>query len=207
MSSPDASASSGRPGTLTREDVILAATTIVLEGGVGALTMRRLSDALGVAVTSIYWHVGNREALLGLIVDHLLAELEAVKPTGKTPKDRIESLCKQWREALIGRPHLVGLAHQQHRTSTMFLPMTLALADELKALKISGEKAAFVIRTLEIHVVASLLLERTAGYDEQAEPLQWPDSLNDPALTAALDARPDYGAIFDAGLTALLSTL
>ena len=207
MSEAPLSSAPARTGALSKDDVVAAAAQIVLEGGVAALTMRRLSEALGVAVTSIYWHVGNREALLGLIVDRLLAELEAVKPRGAQPKQRIASLCRDWREALVGRPHLVGLAHHQHRTSTMFLPMTLALAEELAALGLRGEPAAFAVRSLQIHIVASLLLERTAGYDEQAEPLHWPQPLTDPALVAALETPPDYRAIFDAGLVAILATL
>ena len=34
--------------------------------------MRRLADELGVAVTSIYWHIGGRDKLFDSLVDRLL---------------------------------------------------------------------------------------------------------------------------------------
>ena len=35
--------------------------------------MRTLSEKLGVSVTSIYWHVGNKEALLDALVERIRA--------------------------------------------------------------------------------------------------------------------------------------
>ena len=180
---------------------------MVLAGGVEALTMRKLADELGTAVTSIYWHVGNRDALLHLVVDRLLDELGAVRPTGKTPKARIASLARLWRTTLVERPHLVGLAHRQHRSSAMFQPMQRALAEELARLGLKGTDAAFAVRTIQCHVVASLLLERTAGHDEMADLTAWPDAPDDPDFVRALAEPPDYLAVFEFGLDAILATL
>ena len=65
-----------RTSSVTADDVLRCAGRIVERHGVDALTMRRLSDDLGVAVTSIYWHVGNRDAVLDGLVDRLLEDLE-----------------------------------------------------------------------------------------------------------------------------------
>ena len=54
--------------SLTREEVLVAAGSLVRRHGPAALTMRRLAAELGTAVTSIYWHVGNRESLLDALV-------------------------------------------------------------------------------------------------------------------------------------------
>ena len=70
---------------LTANDVIDAAARIVEQDGLDALTMRRLSDDLGVAVTSIYWHVGNRRALLDALVDRVLADMGMLQAIGRTP--------------------------------------------------------------------------------------------------------------------------
>jgi AcrR family transcriptional regulator len=70
------SSNAGRTSSVTADDVLLAAGRIVERHGVDALTMRRLSEDLGVAVTSIYWHVGNRDAVLDGLVDRLLARNE-----------------------------------------------------------------------------------------------------------------------------------
>ena len=44
---------------VTRDAIVDAAMGLVEAQGIDALTMRRLSDELGVAVTAIYWHVGQ----------------------------------------------------------------------------------------------------------------------------------------------------
>lgn len=47
--------------------------------------MRKLAAELGTAVTSIYWHVGNRESLLDALVERTVQEMGAIRPAGRTP--------------------------------------------------------------------------------------------------------------------------
>lgn len=55
--------------SLTREEVLDTAAALLKRHGPQALTMRALAAELGTAVTSIYWHVGNRESLLDALVE------------------------------------------------------------------------------------------------------------------------------------------
>ncbi|MGW3744681.1 TetR family transcriptional regulator, partial [Streptomyces sp. NPDC005146] len=66
--------------SLTREEVLGAAAALVRQHGPEALTMRKLAAELGTAVTSIYWHVGNRESLLDALVERTVQEMGAVRP-------------------------------------------------------------------------------------------------------------------------------
>lgn len=61
--------------SLSREEVLAAAGSLVRQHGPAALTMRKLAAELGTAVTSIYWHVGNRESLLDALVERTVREL------------------------------------------------------------------------------------------------------------------------------------
>ena len=63
-----ASAGSTRHAGIERDDVIDAALALVESGGGDALTMRKLAAELGVATTTIYWHVGNRDDLVLAVV-------------------------------------------------------------------------------------------------------------------------------------------
>ncbi len=203
-------AATERSGPLTRNLVVEAALRLVEEQGSEALTMRRLADDLGAAVTVIYWHVGNRDALLDLVVDHLLEDMVAVHAAGVTPVERIASLARQLRAQLLARPHLIALAHQRHKTPAMFQPVQAALARELAALGLRGAAAAPVVRALQFHVVASVVLQRTASRgpsDDVTDPAAWPDAPDDPELVAALSGSPDFDAAFEYGLGALLATL
>jgi AcrR family transcriptional regulator len=194
------------PG-VSRESVVDAAIRIVEEGDLDALSMRRLAAELGTAVTSIYWHVGNRDALVDLMVDKLLADMRDVTVGGRTPRARVTSLCKQWRQRLWDHPHLIALAHERNKTLAMFQPMQAALAHELHAVGLRGKDAAVAIRGLQLHVVSSVVIERTAQRGpttDATDPTAWPALTDDPELIAALSAQVDYRAAFDVTLEALL---
>jgi AcrR family transcriptional regulator len=194
------------PG-VSRESVVDAAIRIVEENDLEALTMRRLAAELGTAVTSIYWHVGNRDALVDLMVDKLLADMREVTVGGRTPRARITSLCTQWRQRLWDHPHLIALAHERNKTLAMFQPMQAALARELHAVGLRGKEAAVAIRGLQLHVVSSVVTERTAqrGPTTDATDLTaWPAVTDDPELLKALASPVDYDAAFTITLDALL---
>ncbi len=61
------------PERLTRERIIDAAEAIVESEGLAGLSMRALCEKLDVSVTSIYWHVGNKDALLDALVERTTA--------------------------------------------------------------------------------------------------------------------------------------
>jgi AcrR family transcriptional regulator len=195
---------------LTSDDVLEAALRIVETDGVEALTMRRLADEIGAAVTAIYHHVGNRDALLDLLVDRLLLEMGSVRGTGRTAKARIGSLARRWRSELLAHPHLIGLAHERAKTPLMFQPIQAALATELAALAVHGEDAALAVRALQFHVVSSVVLERTASRgpsQDVTDPTAWPTAPDDPELVASLAQPLDHEAVFTYGLDALLAAL
>lgn len=198
-----------RDQPVTRDEVVDTALRLVEEYDVAALTMRRLAAELGTAVTSIYWHVGNRDALIELLVERLVGDMGVVRLSGRTPRARITSLLRQWRERLWERPHLIGLAHERGQTVAMFQPMQAALAQELAAVGLHGEQAALAVRLLQVHVVSSVVLARAAERGPAVNPTDpeaWPDT-PDADLVSAL-ARPlDYEEMFRFGLDALLDRL
>jgi TetR/AcrR family transcriptional regulator, tetracycline repressor protein len=198
----------GEPG-VTRELVVATALRLVESCDVSALTMRRLATELGTAVTAIYWHVGNRDTLLDLMVDQLLTDMRRVRIGGRTSRGRITSLCRQWRQRLWDHPHLIAIAHERGKTAAMFQPMQAALAAELGGVGLTGRDAATAIRSLQFHVVASVVMERTAQRGpstDVTDPTVWPPNANDPELVAALSGPVDYRAVFGVGLDALLDT-
>lgn len=59
-------------GTITRNEVIDAATSAVIRGDYEQMTIRSLAAALDVAPMSLYRHVRNRDDLLDEVVERLL---------------------------------------------------------------------------------------------------------------------------------------
>ncbi len=75
MTIPTANASKRRI-PLTRERVLAAALELADVGGLEALSMRKLGQALGVEAMALYYHFANKERVLDGIVDLVYSEIE-----------------------------------------------------------------------------------------------------------------------------------
>ncbi|MFF7978058.1 TetR/AcrR family transcriptional regulator [Streptomyces sp. NPDC007901] len=61
---------------LNRTRVLSAAVALADEGGVDALSMRRIAQALGVVPMALYKHVANKNELLDGMIDVLVGEID-----------------------------------------------------------------------------------------------------------------------------------
>jgi AcrR family transcriptional regulator len=61
---------------LSRERVLRAAIALADEGGIEALSMRKLAQELGVEAMSLYNHVANKDEILDGIVDVVTSEID-----------------------------------------------------------------------------------------------------------------------------------
>jgi AcrR family transcriptional regulator len=61
---------------LTRERVLQTAVALADQGGVEALSMRKLAHALDVVPMALYRHVANKDELLGGLVDVVIGEID-----------------------------------------------------------------------------------------------------------------------------------
>ncbi|BCO37125.1 TetR family transcriptional regulator [Mycobacterium heckeshornense] len=195
---------------VSAELILNTAARLIEQDGVEAFTMRRLAQELKVAVTSIYWHVGGKDKLFDSLVDRLLRQMANLPVQGDTAVERIASLARSQRTALIERQHLLRIAHERDRTPRLFLPIQQMLAMQLAELGITGSEAALVLRAVQVHVISSALLQfsavRGAKHDEE-DPSLWADDWPDQTLVRALQSPTDYDAVFEYGLAALLAPL
>ncbi|MFZ3571354.1 TetR/AcrR family transcriptional regulator [Streptomyces sp. BH097] len=197
---------------LTREEVVAVAAGLVKQHGPQALTMRKLAAELGTAVTSIYWHVGNRESLLDALVERTVADLGGFRPSGTTPQDRVISVARTLRRRLRAHPHLIAMVHERGLTERMFLPAQQALVHEVHAAGLRGKPAAEAVRAVLFHVVGHVLVER----NRERAPAQHPreeelwgarSAEGDRELARALAAPADPERIFTTSVRALVKSL
>jgi TetR/AcrR family transcriptional regulator, tetracycline repressor protein len=198
------------PAALNAVTILDTAADLIEREGVAAFTMRGLAEELDVAATSIYWHVGGRDKLFDSLVDRLLSEMAQLPDEGGTPVERIGSLARSQRRALIDRQHLLAIAHERNRTPMLFLPVQQKLAALLAELDVRGTEGALVLRAVQVHVISSAVMQFSAvrgdKHDEE-DPSLWDDDWPDQALVQALQSPTDYDAVFEYGLGALLATL
>ncbi|ANP54254.1 AcrR family transcriptional regulator [Streptomyces griseochromogenes] len=208
-------ASSGPRGpraALSRDEVLETAAGLVKRHGPQALTMRGLAAELDTAVTSIYWHVGGREALLDALVERTVADLGEIRPEGRTPEQRVVSVARALRRQLRDHPHLVALVHERGLTERMFLPAQQVLVREAHAAGLRGARAADFVRAVQFQVVGHVLVER----NRERAPAQHPDEEElwsaetagaDPALARALARPVDAERLFLTSVRALVGAL
>ena len=81
---------------LSRERVLQAAIKLADEGGVEALSMRKLGQQLGVEAMSLYNHVANKEDVLDGMVDLVMNEINTAVGEIETPR-------RDWKSAMRSR--------------------------------------------------------------------------------------------------------
>ncbi|MDV3126635.1 TetR/AcrR family transcriptional regulator [Mycobacterium sp. 21AC1] len=196
--------------TVDAESILDTAARLIERNGVEAFTMRGLAEQLGVAVTSIYWHVGGRDTLFDGLIERLLGEMADLPVLGDCPVDRIACLVRSQRRLLIERQHLLAIAHERDRTPALFLPIQQTLAAQLAELGVTGTDAALMLRAVQVHVISSAVMQFSAVRDSahrEEDPSLWTSDWPDQALVEALQSPTDYDAVFEYGLNALLTSL
>src|ERR1700722_18966156 len=83
--------------------IVDAALEIADEQGLEAVTMRAVGARLGAAAMSLYRHVPNKDALLELMADKVLAELPYPDPAGDW-RQEIHTFYLVWRDLLLEHP-------------------------------------------------------------------------------------------------------
>lgn len=76
---------------LSRERILAAAIDLADAEGLTAVSMRRLAAGLNVEAMSLYYHVRNKDDLLGAILEQVLVELE-LPPPGTPWKDALRAI-------------------------------------------------------------------------------------------------------------------
>jgi AcrR family transcriptional regulator len=88
---------------LSAEIIVAAALRIADAEGLQAVTMRKVGASLGAAAMSLYRHVPNKDALLELMADQVLAELPYPNPEGKW-QDEIHAFFLAFHDLLLEHP-------------------------------------------------------------------------------------------------------
>lgn len=83
-------------GSLSREEIIEAATAIVNEHGVEAMSMRRVAERLGCSVASPYAHFENQEEIMRILImngEHrLTTDLKAAQWSSKDVYEQLDAI-------------------------------------------------------------------------------------------------------------------
>ena len=89
---------------LTAERVVDAALQAADEGGIEAVSLRRLAAALNVTPMAIYRHVRNKSHLLDLMAERLLGQVDLTPPASATWQDGLRRVLASFQAVAAAHP-------------------------------------------------------------------------------------------------------
>jgi AcrR family transcriptional regulator len=203
---------------LSRRRVLDAAVALADRDGVGALSMRKLAQELGVEAMSLYHHVAGKDAILDGIVDVVFAEIEL--PSGEGGwKAAMRRRAVSAREALRRHPWATALMESRSTPGPANLRHHDAVLGVLRNAGFSVELAAHAYSLLDAYIYGFALQESSLPFDTPEETAAVASSMMDgfpadafPYLTEiAVEhvMRPgyDYGNEYQFGLELILDGL
>jgi TetR/AcrR family transcriptional regulator, tetracycline repressor protein len=127
-------------GTVSRDQIIDAATGVIESGGYETMTIRSLATELGVAPMTLYRHVRDKDDLLDEVVDRLLAR--SWRPSGSARDWRtwITSAATKLRTFLVAQPAALHVFLRHPVVSPAAVVRMNAMMDVLRG--VTGNEAA-----------------------------------------------------------------
>jgi AcrR family transcriptional regulator len=171
---------------LSRERVLAAAIDLADDGGVEALSMRRLAQELGVVPMALYKHVANKDELLDGMIDTVIGEIE-LPPAGTDWKPAIRQRVLSARRALLRHPWASRVI-EARRAAT---PAIMAYMNETIGIFRSGGFSIDLTHHA-MHAMGSRLL----GFSQELfddSPIVDPEML--PVALQALEPYPHIGEL------------
>ncbi|MFP3907078.1 MAG: TetR/AcrR family transcriptional regulator [Acidimicrobiales bacterium] len=107
-----------RRPVLSRDEIIDAALDLIRHQGIGAVTMRRLADEIGVTPMALYHHIPSKKQLLDLAVDRV-GEHVHIAHDGRPWIDQMRDYAMSWRAELHRFPGVAGYLLRQEAPPSM----------------------------------------------------------------------------------------
>jgi AcrR family transcriptional regulator len=203
---------------LSRDQVLRAAVALADEGGVGALSMRKLGQVLGVEAMSLYNHVASKGDLLDGMVDVVFSEIGL--PSGDVGwKPAMRQRAISAREVLARHRWAIGLMESRRSPGPATLRHHDAVLGCLRGAGFSVELTAHAYSVLDSYIYGFALQEASLPFDsaEEAPELaqeiagqlpagEYPH-LTELAVVHVLQPGYRYGDEFEIGLDLILDGL
>jgi len=147
-----------RSPALSRAGLVSAALSLVQQEGLDALTMRALADRLGVKAASLYWHVRDRQELLELLADAILAGVRGPRPG-------------QWRTLVLGTASALAAAVASQRDAArILLEVPEALQRSAPYLRVKWSLRDAGLEPVEAGEVAFMVMVHVIGNRATGKP-------------------------------------
>jgi TetR/AcrR family transcriptional regulator, tetracycline repressor protein len=161
----EASASRAPWGSLSREDIIDAAVTIVEAGGYEELSIRSLAADLGVAPMSLYRHIRDKDDLLEEVVSRLLTPVWRPAADEDDWQEWIVEAAASLRKFLVSQPAALHVYLRHPVVSPAAVERMDAMMSVLRRAGLDEQTARSAYGALHTHTIGFAALEASrAGW-------------------------------------------
>jgi AcrR family transcriptional regulator len=169
MSSEAKTVDGAEPRTpLSKERVLRTALTLADEGGLEALSMRKLGQALGVEAMSLYNHVANKDDIWGGIVELVLGEIE-LPPDGADWKTAIRTCAISAHDALVRHPWAASLMMRAPAAGPARMRWMESLLGTLREAGFSADLTHHAYHALDSHITGFTLWQVSMPFETREE--------------------------------------
>jgi AcrR family transcriptional regulator len=168
-----AHAGRGRPGprrTLSEQDILDAALTLLAESGADAVTMRGIAARVAVAPNAVYTYFPDKAAVLQGLVEQLLGRVNHNRFTDPSLpwRDRIQALALELRAELLAHPGAVQLMLGNPLNGPHAQAVSDTLLSILADAGLTTQDATNAAHLLNVHILGSVAFQAT-GTDQDSE--------------------------------------
>ena len=154
---------------VTPERAFTAAVAMADAEGIGAVTMRRLAQELGVEAMSLYHHVPNKDAILDGMVDLVFAEVELPKDDGTKWTDAMRQRAVSARAALKRHPWAISIMDSRSSPGAATLRHHDAVIGACRRAGFSVAMAAHAFSMLDSYIYGFVLQEVNLPFDDTSD--------------------------------------
>lgn len=129
---------------LSAARIVEEALELARQEGVRGISMRPLAARFGVSATALYGHVASRDALLGLMLDSILAEVPPLDPA-LTWEESLRLGAQDLRDAFLPYPQLALEALGGHAATELTRDRQEELVGRLVTAGFPPEDAALAV--------------------------------------------------------------
>jgi TetR/AcrR family tetracycline transcriptional repressor len=152
-------------GSISRDQVIKAATKIVRAGGYEEMTIRSLASDLGVAPMSLYRHVRDKDDILDEVVDRLLARVWRPSVSEDDWKEWVTEAANKLRRFLVMQPAALHVYLQHPVVSPAAVSRMNSMMDVLRRALPDEDAARRAYAAIHTYTVGFAALESSrAGW-------------------------------------------
>ena len=208
---------------VTREAVVDAALDLLAEGGLEAVSFRRIAKVLGVSGPTLYWHVENKRQLMDLMADELVRRTGrsyAGPEPGQPWWEWLRADARRMFDALVATRDAPRVLAGNRPSPDSFADIERVLGDSWSAAGMTPGQAQQTLFAIGAYVIGSATEWQAEAEREKVQPLPDPADEELNALPGGVPRRPagaarrdrraagrPHSATFEFGLDLLVAGL